>query len=154
LRPVRQPVERFLAICQIARKSGAIIMRSPWPAGIVLLLTLGISTAASGSDGDAAAKYQEAVRCYNAAANYAQQYVVANEIDGATRMMGYRNELRGRAIQLGVKLGKTQKAVEAEFHNNDVAYLHKFYKFDTGAMVLSDFGTGEVAHCNLDKALQ
>jgi hypothetical protein len=127
-------------------------MRSPWPAAIVLLLTFGVSNAASGSD--TAAKYQEAVRCYNAAANYAQQYVVANEIDGATKMMGYRNELRARAIRLGATLGKSQKAVQAEFRNDDSAYLHKFYKFDTGAMVPSDFGTGEVAHCNLDKVLQ
>jgi hypothetical protein len=127
-------------------------MRSPWPAAIVLLLTFGVSNAASGSDG--AAKYQDTIRCYNAAANYAQQFVVANVIDNATKMMGYSNELRGRAIRLGAALGKSQKAVEEEFRNNDSAYLHKFYKFDTGAMVPSDFGTGEVAHCNLDKVLQ
>ena len=118
-------------------------MRSPWPAGDRPTADAWRSNATAGSDGDTAANYSGGRPLLQRGRQYAQQSVVANETDGATSMMGYSDELRGRAIRLGARLGKSQKAVEAEFHNDDGAYLHKFYKFDTVAMRLSDFGTGE-----------
>jgi hypothetical protein len=119
-------------------------------AGAVLLLAL---AAGGEAQADPATDYRETVRCYNAAANYTQQFVVAGQMDAQSAMAGYAAELRGRAYALGAKIGKSRAAVKADFRDDDTAYLHKFYTFGSGAMALTDFGTGEIAHCNLDKVL-
>ena len=128
-------------------------MRSLPLASALLLLALAASGSAQGKD-DPAAAYGETVRCYNAAANYAQQFVVSGEIGAQTAMLGYAAELRGRAYTLAARLGKSRAAVKADFRDDDSAYLHKFYSFGNGTMTITDFGNGEIAHCNLDKVAQ
>ncbi|HUO90178.1 MAG TPA: hypothetical protein VMU08_13465 [Rhizomicrobium sp.] len=128
-------------------------MRSLPLAGAVLLLALAGCDNSQGQD-DQSVAYRETVRCYNAAADYAQQFVVSGSNDEAMAMMGYSAELRGKAYALGARIGKSRAAVRADFHDDDAAFVHKFYNFGGGAMTLTDFGNGEVAHCSLDKVLQ
>jgi hypothetical protein len=121
-------------------------------AGAVVLLALAGCNNDQPKD-DPATTYQETVRCYNAAANFAQQYVVAGATAQQDAMMGYSAELRGRAYALGNKLGRSSAAVKADFRDDDSAYLHRFYSFANGTMALTDFGNGEVKYCKLEKVL-
>jgi hypothetical protein len=123
-------------------------------AGAVLLLALAGCDNNNHPDTELAATYRDTVRCYNATANYAQQYVVAGATDEQNALLGYGAELRGRAYALGAKLGKSPAAIRADFRDDDNGYLHQFYGFANGAMTLTAFGNGEIAHCNLDKVLQ
>jgi hypothetical protein len=122
-------------------------------AGAVILFALAAGGEAQGAD-DPATAYRETVRCYNAAANYAQQFVISGEIGAQTAMMGYSAELRGRAYAAGARLGKSKAAVRNDFRDNDSTYLHQFYAFANGTMTVTDFGSGEITHCKLDKVAQ
>jgi hypothetical protein len=119
----------------------------------VLLCVAGAIPAAASAQGFDP-KLEETVRCYDAASVYAQFYVVSGKKDAALKMLGYASELKGRAYALGAKDGKSHAAVKAEFADNDPDYVRRFYSFAKRSMAIADFGNGEIADCNLDKALK
>ena len=99
-------------------------------------------------------RLEETVRCYNAAAVYAQQFVVMGEKPRYAELNGYAAELKGRAYAIGAKYGRSRADVHAEFADNDSNYLRRFYIFGPGGMVLSEFGRGEIDYCGLNKVLR
>jgi len=63
--------------------------------------------------------------------------------------------VRGQAIALGDKVGKDEKAVTAEFKNEDTDYVHKFYIVgQDGSLTPSSYAASEVLYCNLTPLLQ
>jgi hypothetical protein len=122
-----------------------------WSAALVIAL---VAAGSGGARAQDAAPYRDTVRCYNAAAVYAQQFVVANLAAPTAAMIGYRDELRARAYAQGAALGKSKEAVRADFQDNTPAYVRKFFSFQQNRMALAPFGAGEIAHCSLDKVLK
>ena len=121
-----------------------------WLAATILPLAL---CACDNAGGDDAAKYTDAMRCYNAAAAYSQQFVVQGKIDGARRMLGYAYELRAKAVALAAAQGKPESTVAGEFKGNDAGYLKSFYIFSDGGMTPTAFAASEVLYCNLNAVL-
>jgi len=121
-----------------------------------VLIALPLLLAACGDQGpDAVSQYRETVRCYNAAATYAQQFVVSSDPDATVKMIGYAGELKAKAFTLGGKLGSPAGTVAGDTRGaEDAAYIRKFFSFSDGTMTATDFGKGEIAHCNLDAVLQ
>ena len=62
--------------------------------------------------------------------------------------------LHAKALTLGEKIGKDEKAVTAEFKDNDQAYLHQFYIIENGSMTPTGFAASEVLYCNLTPVVQ
>ena len=123
-----------------------------WSAA-VLGAALGMACG-GGAQAQDASKYQDTVRCYNAAAVYAQQFVVANLQGPMAAMIGYRDELKARAYAQGAALGKSKPAVRADFKDDTPAYVRQFFSFQQNRMALAPFGDAEVAYCGLDKVLK
>ena len=111
--------------------------------------------AACGPSEEDTAAYNDAVRCYNASTMYSQAYVVTGHQENARRLLDHAKELRAQAIALGEKVGKDEKAVTAEFKNEDTDYLHKFYIVDPGgSLTPTTYAASEVLYCNLTPLLQ
>jgi len=124
-------------------------MRRFWPA-IALLPAL----SACGPSQEDTAAYADAVRCYNASSVYAQLFVITGQAESAGRLMTYAKTTRARAITLGEKAGKDEKAVAAEFKENDEAYLHRFYIISGGSMTPTGFAASEILYCNLTRVVE
>lgn len=125
-------------------------MRCLWPVTI-----LPLALAACGPSQEDTAAYADAVRCYNASSMYSQMFVVAGQRENARRLLDHAKELRGQAIALGDKVGKDEKAVTAEFKNEDTDYVHKFYIVgQDGSLTPSSYAASEVLYCNLTPLLQ
>lgn len=111
--------------------------------------------AACGPSQEDTAAYNDAVRCYNASSVYAQVYVVHGQEENARRLLDHAKGLRAQALALGDKVGKDEKAVTAEFKNDDTGYLHKFYNVDPGgSLTPTSYAASEVLYCNLTPILQ
>jgi hypothetical protein len=103
---------------------------------------------------DAMAAYREAVRCQDAAAIFTQQLVLTGEAAPRQRMAGYTSELRARAYGLGAKLGKSREQVHADFHDDNVSYVRRFFVISRKDVGLSPFGRAEIAYCRLARVLR
>jgi hypothetical protein len=97
---------------------------------------------------------EETIRCYDAAAVYAQQFVVAGQKDSFAKLNGYASELKSRAYALGAKHGKSKAEVRSEFADNDSDYVRRFYIIGAGGMAATEFARGEIDHCGLNKVLK
>ncbi|MBL6853281.1 MAG: hypothetical protein ISS15_12450 [Alphaproteobacteria bacterium] len=125
-------------------------MRRLWAA-----IVLPLAVAACGPSQEDAAAYADAVRCYNASSMYSQMFLVTGEQESTRRLLDHAKALRSQAIALGDKIGKDEKAVTAEFKNDDTGYLHRFYIVGGGgSLTPTGFAASEVLYCNLTPLLQ
>ncbi|HWD26067.1 MAG TPA: hypothetical protein VG387_02785 [Rhizomicrobium sp.] len=99
-------------------------------------------------------KLEGVIRCYDAAAVYAQIYVITGKRDAVAKLNGYASELKTRAYAIGDKDGRSRADVRSEFADNDSSYVHRFYIFGPAGMLPSEFGRGEIGACGLNKVLK
>ena len=113
-----------------------------------------IALPAAAQDAPFDPKLEEVVRCYDAAAVYAQFYVIVGKPAAVAKLKGYASELKTRAYAIGAKDGRSRGDVRSEFADNDTAYVRRFYLVGPAGLLPTEFGRDEIDHCGLIKVIK